>query len=151
MADFFRDFVAPSIVLPSPDPFMRAHGSLHRGDNLFSATRAFKLTLQSDGNLVLYVIDDGALPVDISQGKYLVPLWWTRTQGTDASHCEMQDDGNLVLYDDSGRVFFSSGTQGHGGSFLRLQDDGNLVVYSFDGHALWSTQTNARQHVSIFG
>ena len=85
MTDFSRD------MLPGK--------RLDRGDNLFSATRAFKLSMQFDGNLVLYVLDDSDLPRDSIFGHYRHPLWASNTVGT-GFHCDMQVDGNLVVYDD---------------------------------------------------
>ncbi len=147
MTNFFRDFVPRSTPLPNPDPFRRARGSLRGGDRLFSATRAFLLVLQDDGNLVLYAIDDATLPPDVTQGKYTTALWSTRTVGWPGGvelirYLDMQDDGNLVL-NDEGIPVWSSGTEGNPGAFLRCQDDGNLVIYAPDGTPLWSSNTYA--------
>src|SRR5262249_1297993 len=145
MADFFRDFVSFD---PGPgDPFRRAHQPLSFQDFLFSATRAFRLGLQYDGNLVLYGIDDSDLPVDITLGQYRRPIWATNTVGSNAHVWLMQGDGNFVVYDTYGDIIgeaiWYSGTDGNPGAFLRVQDDGNLVVYSADGGVLWSSNTFA--------
>ena len=50
---YFTYFVASSANLPNPDPLRRAQNQLNQGDILFSATRAFQLIFQTDGNLVL--------------------------------------------------------------------------------------------------
>jgi hypothetical protein len=103
---------------------------------LYSATRAFRLSFQQDGNLVLYVIDTASLPADITKGKYLKPIWATGTNNLKDGkvvRAEMQTDGNLVLYDDKGRARWGAlypSAVGHAGCFLRCQDDGNLVIYS---------------------
>jgi hypothetical protein len=55
--------------------------------------------MQPDGNLVLYVIDDGTLPQDITQGQYFTVLWASNTEGAGFT-CEMQNDGNLVVYNE---------------------------------------------------
>jgi hypothetical protein len=62
MPDFHRDLLPSDLLANQPnDP--RASGTLNWGDNLYSATRAFRLTLQaSDGKLVLYTRNDNALP-----------------------------------------------------------------------------------------
>jgi hypothetical protein len=94
--EYFRDLVPTP--LPVPDPLGRASVQLSPGDILYSATRAFRLVFQTDGNLVLYVIDDSTLPVDIAAGEYPRAIWATGTNGMGASACVMQPDGNLVLY-----------------------------------------------------
>ncbi len=54
----------------------------------------------------------------------------------------MQMDGNLVLYDHSGRDTWNSETDGEGpGCKLVCQDDGNLVIYNRKGEAIWETDT----------
>ncbi|MFD7847490.1 LysM peptidoglycan-binding domain-containing protein [Nocardia sp. NPDC059764] len=55
----------------------------------------------------------------------------------------LQDDGNLVLSDPSGKVEWASGTNGQGVVKAILQDDGNFVLYKEDG-AAWSTETNGK-------
>ncbi|CAN5299253.1 hypothetical protein BH11PSE11_BH11PSE11_10890 [soil metagenome] len=53
----------------------------------------------------------------------------------------MQGDGNLVIYDSSGRAKWASGTNGYSGSRLVMQDDGNLVIYNPGPRAVWDTHT----------
>ena len=142
MSDFFGDMVPPQTPLPNPDPFGRAQGVLRRGDNLFSRTRAFRLSMQTDGNLVLYVIDDGNLPQDITKGQYLTVLWASNTEGSGFT-CEMQNDGNLVVYNEARGPVFATNTQNNNGAFLRCQDDGNLVVYTAQGGAIFASNTFA--------
>jgi hypothetical protein len=124
--EYFKDLVAPQQLNP--------------GDILFSATRAFQLIFQTDGNLVLYVIDDATLPQDITQGQYTKALWQTATNGHGAVQCIMQADGNLVVYQGNGNAIWNSKTSGNPGAFLRCQDDGNLVLY-LGGTALWFSGT----------
>ena len=62
--------------------------------------------------------------------------------GTRGHILAMQDDGNLVIYDEAGNGIWSTGTSGNAGGFLAAQDDGNLVIYSPDQRkALWHTGT----------
>jgi hypothetical protein len=89
---------------------------LRRGDNLTSANGRYSLTLQRDGNLVLY-------------GPRKQALWSSDTQGIPIEKCIMQTDGNLVLYLPDGQPVWSSNTQGYPPPFLVLQNDGNLVIY----------------------
>ncbi len=135
MSNSFRDLLAPN--------------QLNSGDNLFSGLSGFKLSMQQDGNLVLYAIDDTNLPRQLpafppgfTSGSYPKAIWASGTNGTDANRCVMQEDGNLVVYDVAGTARWASGTNGNHGAFLRCQDDGNLVVYSFNGGA-WSSNTFA--------
>jgi len=144
MAIFFRDFV--SGALPNPDPYHRAPGVLRTNDILLSATRAFSLKLQADGNLVLSAIEDSTLPPDITQGQYTRALWATGSQGRGATQCRMQADGNVVLYTNSNVAVWASNTNGHPGAFLRCQDDGNIVIQSADGVPFWASQTNVQAH-----
>ena len=131
MSEFFRDLLA--------------NGRLNVGDDMYSATRAFRLNVQADGNLVLYVIDDTTLPRDRIEGPDVnyIPIWGTDTNGTDVNHCVMQTDGNLVLLNAANVPRWGSGTQGHPNAFLRCQSDGNLVIYTVDGRPIWASNTNA--------
>jgi hypothetical protein len=149
---YFRDVVASSANLPNPDPLRRAQNQLNPGDLLFSATRAFQLILQTDGNLVLYGLDDtsliGALvpppPQLILNAAYTKVIWASGTNATDGPvRCNMQTDGNLVLYDKWGDALWSSGTNGQPGVFLRCQDDGNLVMLAPNGAVIKSSNTYA--------
>ncbi|MFD8418275.1 protein kinase [Streptomyces sp. NPDC059466] len=52
----------------------------------------------------------------------------------------MQTDGNLVLYDESGKARWASRTQGPGNTAV-FQQDGNLVVYSAQAKPVWASNT----------
>lgn len=95
------------------------------GQILYSCDDRFQLQLQTDGNIVLRVVD-------------YVALWTSETYGTSPSGLVMQEDGNLVLYGTDGAPIWHIGTHGNPGAYLVLQDDGNLVVYEGDT-ALWNT------------
>jgi hypothetical protein len=131
---------------------------LNSGESLFSPLGGFRLTMQDDGNLVLYAIDDMKLPSDILHvfdytpdvlKLYAKPIWSTGThlpkdgKGRGA-YCAMEDGGNFVVCDRDARVCFETRTGGHPGSLLRLQSDGNLVVYTHDLKPIWSSNTGAR-------
>jgi hypothetical protein len=138
-------------------------GRLAAGDFLYSLTRAFRLTLQEDGNLVLYALDDlfamghqQVQPQDLNDENYfrlieifllppayMRPVWASGTQGSGAISCNLQDDGNLVLYTDDRRPVWASNTQGNPGSGLICQDDGNLVILNSVGWVIWSSNTYA--------
>nr|1XD6_A Chain A, gastrodianin-4 [Gastrodia elata] len=53
----------------------------------------------------------------------------------------MQNDCNLVLYDNN-RAVWASGTNGKASNcILKMQRDGNLVIYS-GSRAMWASNTN---------
>jgi hypothetical protein len=55
----------------------------------------------------------------------------------------LQDDGNLVLYDNNRVPQWASGTQGQAVSECLMQDDGNLVIYGFSNNPIWASGTQA--------
>jgi RNA polymerase sigma factor (sigma-70 family) len=136
---------------------LRPGGRLDRGDSLFSALGAFRLTLSAEGELALYTVDEDRLPDDVRvilnhtpevMKIYTTKIWSLQTavandQAGPASCCVMHDDGNFAAYDANGRIRFESGTHGHPGSYLRCQDDGNLVIYTPDSSAIWSSGTHS--------
>lgn len=103
---------------------------INTGDEAVSKNGRALLTLQKDGNLVLY---------DTAGGKRK-PLWATGTDGRRTTHAVLQGDGNFVLYD-GGFSHWASDTSGHNGADLALQDDGNLVIYDYRNKPLWATDT----------
>jgi len=86
------------------------------------------LTMQGDGNLVLY-----------APGK--APIWASNTSDNNGAWLSMQPDGNLVVVAPSGKPLWAAGTSNHNGSTLILQSDGNAVIYAPGNMALWSTNT----------
>jgi hypothetical protein len=86
------------------------------------------LTMQSDGNLVLYAPGNTA-------------LWASNTSGNNGAWLSMQRNGNLVISAAAGKPLWASGTPNHSGSELILQADGNAVVDTPGNIALWSTNT----------
>ena len=101
------------------------HG-LSRGQAWGSCEGRFRLTMQADGNLVVY-----------SSG---VATWATYTNT--GAIVVMQTDGNFVLYDHHSQALWNSQTGGHAGARLAIQTDGNVVVYS-GATALWDSATGA--------
>jgi Fibronectin type III domain len=89
----------------------------------------FRFVMQADGNVVLYG-PSGA-------------LWSTNTIGKKARELRMQNDGNLVLYDQNSQGIWSSETGRHYNAFVVVQNDGNVVIYE-GGTALWSTGTGGK-------
>jgi hypothetical protein len=115
--------------------FSGAH--MFPGESRYS-NGGYVLTLQLDGNLVLY-----------NSNKR--PIWATNTQGTPPRELVMQTDGNLVLYAADGRPVWASGTNNNPGAFAMVQFDGNLVIYRSGSRgeetgrdALWASNTSGR-------
>ena len=106
-----------------PDAF------LYAGQSLYTANRAYRLILQTDGNLVLY-------------DQNMKPLWDTGTNGIPPGFLALQTDGNLVLYDQNMVPLWNSHTAGYPGDDLIIQQDGNLVLYDQNMVPLWDTGTN---------
>ncbi|MBA3818982.1 MAG: matrixin family metalloprotease [Deltaproteobacteria bacterium] len=126
-----------SLAAVLPGPARQPCGILDPGVPLFigetqsSCDGRFGLSMQGDGNLVLYHQGVGA-------------LWHTATYGTSAHLAVMQPDGNFVLYDANRVPVFHTSSSGNPGSFLAVQSDGNLVVYSPGSVPLWNTGTFGR-------
>jgi hypothetical protein len=84
---------------------------------------SFKLTMQTDGNLV----------ESNASGK---PVWASGTSSPGA-FAEMQGDGNLVVYSTALHALWASNTFGNAGADLALNDLGQLVINSVAGVPLW--------------
>jgi hypothetical protein len=98
------------------------NATLASNHSITSPNGSYRLTMQSDGNLVEY---DGATAA------------WSSGTSTAGSTVTMQNDGNFVIY--SGSTYkWQSGTSGNPGAYLVLGDNGVLAVDSFDGIALWT-------------
>ncbi len=93
------------------------------------ANNGYRLSFQSDGNLVLYTPNNYA-------------VWATGTNGSRAAKLAMQSDGNVVLYDNNNRPMWASNTAGNSGAFLAIQTDGNMVIYTRDSlRPIFATNT----------
>ena len=68
-------------------------------------------------------------------------VWATGTNGHTITRCEMQTDGNFVLYEGATPVF-ATNTNGHPGAYAAIQDDGNFVIYGPDSRPLYASNTN---------
>jgi surface antigen len=106
---------------------MKPGEALRPGRSLGSEHGQYRLTMQADGNLVLYVARSDR------------PVWHTHTHGHPGAWAVMQTDGNLVVYDTSGTALWHSGTGGHPGAYFAVQRDSNLVVYDSASRPLWAS------------
>jgi hypothetical protein len=93
--------------------------SIGVGERLTSSDGRFYLTVQSDGNVVLYTWQNRA-------------IWATNTAGKGTTKLTLQGDGNLVAYA-GGRAVWASGTVNSHATRLTVQSDANLVLYNAAG------------------
>ena len=89
--------------------------------SLESRNGRYRLIYQGDGNLVI-------LDLNVRGGK---PIWNSGTAGSAPGILKMQDDGNLVLYNQAGAALWNTETwlPHQRGIFASLQDDGHLTVH----------------------
>jgi len=92
---------------------LQAGRNLRPGQSLISEKGSTVLSMQGDGNLVLYHNNKA--------------IWATNTFIANSSMA-FQGDGNLVVYSPTGGVLWA--TNVGGGTVLAVQDDSNLVVYN---------------------
>ncbi len=118
--------VSPAAADNSNSNILASGAVIRSGQYLLSPDSQSVLTLQDDGNLVLYT--------------NFKSIWNSVTFGKAADRLEMGADGNLVIYFKNGTTW-STNTQGHPGAYLKLQTDGNLVVYDANNSPLWNTVT----------
>lgn len=104
--------------------------TLTTGATLLSPNGRYRLTQQSDGNLVLYKDTGKAIWSSHRFGKHY------RTT--------MQADGNLVTYTASHHAVWSTRTYGKHAVSAVMQSDGNFVLYRSNGKAVWATHTRGR-------
>lgn len=97
------------------------------GESLVSPSGALRLTMQGDGNLVLYAPGNSV-------------RWYSHTEGNPGAWAGMQGDGNFVVYSASNVPLWHTMTDGSGATFAQLQDDGNFVLYRPAGW-VWQTGT----------
>ncbi|KAI9347287.1 hypothetical protein BDR26DRAFT_854964 [Obelidium mucronatum] len=133
---------------------LRGGETMWHGAELFNPLRRDKLSMQSDGNLVLYrsvkfceyKYNDGKLEYDCS-GRTWQAMWATNllTNVMNGMVLENSMNGNLVLWSHDWEWSWNSNTIYNAPKHLCLQNDGNLVLYNQDsygeGDAVWSTNT----------
>jgi RHS repeat-associated protein len=100
--------------------------TLASGSSMVS--NSVRLTMQTDGNLVLYALKSGQ------------SLWASGTAGHAGAVATMGTDGKFTVRTASGTVLWSSNTS-TAGSVLRVQDDGQVNVTAPDGSVAWYTDT----------
>jgi uncharacterized repeat protein (TIGR02059 family) len=129
----------------------------NNGDNasgiLYTSGGNYTLSMQSDGNLVETENSTGNVVwssgTSGSSGAIATILNNTLTMFVPTTnYLVIQNDGNLVLYN-NGDVAWASGTAenesgSHGllATSLLMQSDGNLLLLTDDGEAVWASNTN---------
>ncbi|OQV21984.1 hypothetical protein BV898_04195 [Hypsibius exemplaris] len=114
--------------------------NMTQGDTIWSPNAQVRLTMQPDGNLVVYRACDHH------------PIWATMTnrqrmqERPDA--VQLQTDGNLVIYapaNSSQRVMWASGSNSAAtaGASLRLENTGALCLFKTADVCLWHSDPNA--------
>ena len=94
---------------------------------LTSPSGAYRLSMQMDGHLFVYVVSSGA-------GV------WAGGAGTyETAYVVMQSDGNLVMFNYKGASIWNSGTSGNPGATAILQDNGKFVIKNAGGTIIWTT------------
>ncbi|KAL3040675.1 hypothetical protein OYC64_011643 [Pagothenia borchgrevinki] len=76
--------------------FLSGNDELRKGDSLVSNNGGFKAVFQDDGNFVVYG-----------------PVWASDTVGSSPFRLCMQDDCNLVMYDEGGKAMWHTNTSTH--------------------------------------
>ena len=104
--------------------------TLTAGHVLTSADGRYELAMQSDGNLVLYLLSGSAVHR---------ALWSSGTQGNTGDHALLQGNGSLVVLDGKGQTLWSTNTSTAGCTDLVVQNDGNLVLYPSSMKAVWAS------------
>ena len=115
-------------VAPTSASTLGGNGLLVADQSLTSPDGRFGLSVQDDGNLVIYQNSNGSA------------LWASNTSGNQPGFLIMQGDGNLVFYGPNNVPIWNSQTSGNAGAALSLQSDGNLVIYN-GSTPIWSTNT----------
>jgi len=107
---------------------LRAGQKLLSGSWLVSSNGLWRLVMQPDGNLVLYL-----------QGK---PYWSTNTRRHAGDYAVMQSDGNFVIYQGQRSIWSSASSRSlKGAYYLSVQNDGNVVIYTPTNKHIWATNT----------
>lgn len=92
---------------------------------LTSASGAYVLRLQSDGNVIFATTSPDSL------------VWASDTFAKMGAYLVMQTDGNLVLLNAQLNPIWASDTFGNPGATFVVQDDGKIAIYAQNGSKIW--------------
>lgn len=120
----------PKAAAATVDRIVRGQ-TLRVGQSLTSPNGTYRVSMQSDGNLVLY--------------NRTRALWQTGTRAaTGTAYLAFQgSDANLVLYG-PGRVLKNFAVNGRNGATLLMQNDGVLRLATAGGATVWATNTRGK-------
>ncbi|MCG8668827.1 MAG: PA14 domain-containing protein [Pseudomonadales bacterium] len=108
---------------------LQAGERLNLGEYLESNNGNYRLSMQSDGNLVL------------RDWNSREALWSSRTHDQGGDRTSMQSDGNLVVYTASGTPLWASDTDGSGARYVMVHNSGNMALYTSNDEMVWQTET----------
>ncbi|MEJ2851812.1 MULTISPECIES: ricin-type beta-trefoil lectin domain protein [unclassified Saccharothrix] len=114
---------APASLPAGGDRLVRGE-ELRADQSKYSPDGRTRLTMQPDGNLVLY---NAAGTV----------LWHTATYGTGATFATLQADGNFVVYTAQRQPVWQTHTYNSAAQRLVVQTDTNLALYGPDATVFW--------------
>lgn len=86
----------------APRSTLRVGEQLQQDEALTSPNGTYRLVMQADGNLVLYV-SDNTVPANV--------LWLTHTLRNGPHRFQVQTDGNLVTYDGNNQASWASNSR----------------------------------------
>jgi hypothetical protein len=130
-------FVSTSLVFTCALTLSKQANAQQTSVESSSQNTSDRLIAQSCGNIEIQ--PNGTKDVSFGRGT----KWVTCTK----YKLELQTDGNLVLYNPSGRPTWATGTEGRG-AILKIHGDGNVVLYDAANRPLWATNTD--RHWGIF-
>lgn len=102
---------------------------LNAGQSIWHGS--YFLTMQTDGNLVLYSSGPGGA----------VAIWHAGTFNNPGARAIFQSDGNLVVYSAQNIPLWHTQTHGSGDTLV-LSADGNMTIFSASSQIRWSTNTS---------
>ena len=108
---------------------------LRTGQTLHSRNRQVRVTMQTDGNLVVYCTWPRRA------------VWASGTFGNMRNvrrGATFQKDGNLVIYSGIGGVLWAANVHNRRGQKMIMQNDANLVMYNNDGNPIWESRTRGQ-------
>ncbi|MCX4745456.1 DUF6531 domain-containing protein [Kitasatospora sp. NBC_01287] len=118
---------ATSAKTPAASATITAGNGLASGASISSSSA--RLTMQSDGNLVLSSIASGQV------------LWSSQTGGHPGATATMQTDGNFVVYDTAKNALWNSKTWPGNGAVAVVQADSTFNVYDRYIGLQWTSNT----------
>ncbi len=113
-----------------------------QGEKMTSKNGKYEFSFQPNGNLVLKMFTVGIADFE-GNAQIQEKIIWSSKTANKANSCTLQQDGNLVLYDNAKKAVWATNTNGKG-AYITMQDDGNVVIYDNTKKAVWATNTNEK-------